>query len=283
MKGGGGNRTRGVLQEYGYQAKKRRGQNFLVREDTLRLIAAAAELSAADTVLEIGPGPGNLTRHLCAVAGRVIAVEVEHELALILRAELRATNLTVVEADALALDFAALAPAGGRLTVVANLPYNITTPMLFKLLATPAVFSRVLLLIQKEVAERITAPAGGKPYGILAAQTQLAFSAEIVFVIGPEGFSPRPKVDSALIRLTPRDRPLAELVDPERFRRVVRAAFAQRRKTLRNSLIAALAGYSPARIDEALAHAGIDPGRRAESLAVTEFAGLANAMGEGDI
>ena len=281
MKGGGGNRTRGVLREYGYQAKKRRGQNFLVREDALRGIAAAAELSAADTVLEIGPGPGNLTRHLCAAAGRVIAVEVDHELALILRAELRASNLTVVEADALDLDLAALAPAGGRLKVVANLPYNITTPMLFKLLATPGSFNMVLLLIQKEVAERITGAPGHKAYGILAVQTQLVFAAEIVSVIGPEGFSPRPKIDSALIRLTPLARPAAEVADHELFRRVVRAAFAQRRKTVRNSLIAALEGFSSARIDEGLARAGIDSGRRAESIAVAEFAGLANAIGVG--
>jgi 16S rRNA (adenine1518-N6/adenine1519-N6)-dimethyltransferase len=272
------NPTRAILREYGYQPNKRRGQNFLVREAMLQSIAEAARLSATDVVLEIGPGPGNLTRHLVRSAGRVIAVEVEHELASIVRAELASDNLTVLEADALSLDFAALTPPGGKLKLVANLPFNITTPMLFKILEDPTLFSQVLLLIQKEVAERIIAPAGQKPYGILAVQTQLRCDAEIALTIGPEAFSPRPKVASALIRLTPLPAPRAPVTDLDRFRRLVRAAFAQRRKTLRNSLLAALDGFTPEQIDQALAQTEIDPRRRAETLSIEEFAALENKL-----
>lgn len=271
-------RTKKILSEYGYQPRKGRGQHFLVRERTLRSIVNAARIGPDETVVEIGPGPGNLTRHLLGAAARVIAVEVEHELCLMLKAELRADNLELIEADVLDLDFGNLAPAGKKLKVVANLPYNITTPVLFKFLESPNLFSELLLLVQAEVARRICAPPGKKPFGILAAQAQLWADCETALEVGPEAFTPKPRVQSALVRIAMRDRPRAEVADPAVYKKTVRAAFSHRRKTLANSLMGA--GLSRERVTKALDRAGIEARRRAESLSIDEFAALANAMAE---
>jgi len=271
-------RTRQILNEYGYRSKRSRGQNFLVHEGTLQKIADAAALSLSDTVVEIGPGPGNLTRRLARAAGRVIAVEIEHELCLILKSEVASDNVTVIEGNALDLDFRGLAPAGGRLKVVANLPYNITTPVLFKLLATPELFSELMLLLQLEVAKRITAAPGTRAWGILGAQCQLQADCAVVFRVGPEAFRPRPKVESALVRLRMLPAPRARVARPELYRRVVRAAFAGRRKTLRNSVTVGEFAFGAELIAAALGEAGIDPGRRAETVTVQEFAAIANAI-----
>lgn len=272
-------KTRQLLREYGYRAKKSKGQNFLINDSVLKGIADAARIEPGERVVEIGPGPGNLTRLLARAAAKVTAVEIDEELAAILKAETRGhDNIEIINADALDMDFRELAKDGGKLSLVANLPYNITTPMLFKLLDDPTIFRSILLLIQKEVAERITAPPGKKPYGILAAQAQLVVRPEIALRVGPEAFSPRPKVDSALIRLTPRPEPLAPVGDPDTYRLVVKAAFAQRRKTIRNSFAGSGTLWPPGLVDEALAAAGIDPRRRAETVTVEEFALLANAL-----
>ncbi len=271
-------RARAILKEYGYRPKKARGQNFLVKEGVLDLIAAAARIQPDETVIEIGPGPGNLTRRLVKAAKHVIAIELEHELASILKAELPADNLTIVEADALTVDFAQFAPTSGKIKVVANLPYQITTPMLFKLLATPTLFSQILLLIQKEVAQRIVAPAGKKPYGILSVRTQLLADCEIALEVGPESFLPKPKVDSALLRFAMLDSPRAQVKDLETFKRVVRAAFAKRRKTLRNSFSTSDGSFGKDEIARALEAAGVDSGRRAETVTVEEFAAIANYL-----
>lgn len=273
-------RTRQVLSDYGYRPVKRRGQNFLISESILEKIAAAAAIRPDETVVEIGPGPGNLTRRLVRAAKQVIAIEIEPELCAILKAELQADNLTLLETDALSVDFAQFAPAGARLKVVANLPYNLTTPLLFKFIETPAVFSELLLLVQKEVAQRISAGPGTKSYGILAVQTQLWAAAEIVFTVGPEAFRPQPKVSSALLRLHMRETLPAAPRDPEFFKRVVRAAFARRRKTLANSLAAEASGFSRLQILDALAQTEIDPRRRPETLTVAEFVKLANVLEE---
>ncbi len=271
-------RTRRILNEYGFRGRKSRGQNFLVHEATLQRIADAARLGPLDTVIEIGPGPGNLTRRLCRAAGRVVAIEVEHELCLILKSEVKAANVAVIEASALDVDFRGLAAAGQRLKVVANLPYNITTPVLFKLLSTPELFSELLLLVQLEVAKRITAAPGTRAWGILGAQCRLLADCAVVFGVGPEAFRPRPRVESALTRLRMLPAPRARVIRPELYRRVVRAAFAGRRKTLRNSFTVGEFGFGPELIAAALREAGIDPGRRAETVTVEEFAAIANAV-----
>lgn len=274
------NRTRKILREYGYKPRKERGQRFLVNESTLEKIARAAHIKPGETVVEIGPGPGNLTRHLVQYADRVIAIEIEHELCSILKAELTAKNLTVIEADALDFDFKKAAPPEGRLKLVANLPYNITTPILFKLLETPELFSEALILVQEEVAKRICAPPGKKPYGILSVRTQLLADCEIALHVDPRAFSPRPKVDSALVRIKFLETPRAPVKDAQIFRRTVKAAFARRRKTIRNSFQTFALGITKDRLDAALRKANIDPGQRAETVTVSEFAALANILAD---
>lgn len=166
--------------------------------------------------------------------------------------------------------------------MAANLPYNITTPVLFKLLATPDLFSELLLLVQLEVAQRITALPGKKPYGILAAQCGLVADGEVILRVGPEAFTPRPKVDSALVRLKLLTRPRAEVSDVELYRRVVRAAFAGRRKTLVNSFTVGEFRFDKELCKLALSEAGVDPGRRAETVTVEEFAAITKALSEGE-
>jgi len=272
-------RTRELLKRYDYRPKKSKGQHFLVSEPALERIAAAARLTPEDTVIEIGPGTGNLTRHLVAAAGAVIAIELEPELAAMLRRELPAPNLTILDADALAVDFEELAP-GKRLKLVANIPYNITSPLLFKLLDARGRFSELLILVQREVATRLCAAPGGKDYGILAAQAQLLADCAIVFEIGPEAFVPRPKVSSALLRLALLPAPRYPVASLPLYRRVVRAAFTRRRKTLRNSFGPAAGLPGRDQMVAALIAAGIDPGRRPETVSVEEFARLCNRLAE---
>ncbi len=272
--------TRQILREYGYRPRKGRGQNFLVRESVLKDIVREAGVDPQETVVEIGPGPGNLTRHLVKAAKKVIAIEIEHELGAVMKAEIKAENIEVIEADALELDFSGLVNQGEKLKVVANLPYNISTPVLFKLLETPDVFSELLLLLQKEVAERVCAAPGKKPYGILAVLTRIKADTEIALRVGREAFSPVPKVDSALVRITMLEHPRAEVADMELFRRVVRAAFSKRRKKLKNSFSGKDLGLSENAVKECLEKAGISPHRRPETVSVEGFAQLANALSE---
>ncbi|MFO8057431.1 MAG: 16S rRNA (adenine(1518)-N(6)/adenine(1519)-N(6))-dimethyltransferase RsmA [bacterium] len=268
--------TREILKDYGYKAKKGRGQNFLVNEGVLQRIVDSAGLEANDTVVEIGPGPGNLTRRLVKRAGTVIAIESDHELSSILQAELDSDNLTVRHADVLEVDLSGLFQRYGRMKVIANLPYNITTPVLFKLLDNYSLFSELLLLVQLEVANRITAFPGTKAYGVLAARTALLADTELLFKVPPESFRPRPRVTSALIRIKILENPRADIA-PELYRRTVRAAFSRKRKTILNSL-AESGEFSRAVAEDALAAAGIEPGRRAETLSVEEFARLGKAL-----
>lgn len=268
--------TRQILKEYGYRSRKSRGQNFLVNESILQRIADAAEIRSADTVVEIGPGPGNLTRRLVSRAGQVIAIESEAELCSILKAELGADNLAVRHADVLDVDLKELFERYGKLKIIANLPYYISTPVLFKMLEGWGTWSEALLLVQLEVARRIAAQPGSKAYGVLAARTALVADSEILFKVPPESFRPRPRVNSAFIRLRTLDHPRTG-IDPDIYRRTVRAAFSRKRKTVLNSL-AGSGEFSKRAASRALERAGIDPGRRAETLAVEEFSRLGNAL-----
>jgi 16S rRNA (adenine1518-N6/adenine1519-N6)-dimethyltransferase len=272
-------RTRELLAARGLRPKKRRGQHFLSRDAILERIAAAARVRPGETVIEIGPGTGNLTRHLLAAGARVTAIEVDPDLVGLLRAEISSPDFTLIEADALEIDYAALA-AGRRVKLAANLPFNITTPLLFKFLDARAHFSELLLLIQREVARRIVAPPGGRDYGIVSVQAQLLFDCELLFEVGSEAFTPRPRVSSALIRLTPLLEPRFEVKNLALCRRVIRAAFAKRRKTLRNSFGPAAGLPGRDQIVAALIAAGIEPGRRPETVSVEEFARLSNRLAE---
>jgi 16S rRNA (adenine1518-N6/adenine1519-N6)-dimethyltransferase len=273
----------GLLRRHGLRPKKRLGQNFLVDRNTLEKIAGAAELIPTDAVLEIGPGLGALTRALAERARRVVAVEVDADLLPVLQETLAGLgNVQVVHADFLQLplaDFLAERFGESPLKVVANIPYYITSPILERLLETPSSIERILLLVQKEVADRLTAQPGSPEYGSLTLFARYHAEVEIVGRVSRHVFLPPPNVDSAILRLRIRAEPPVRAARPEQLFDVIHAAFQQRRKTLLN----ALAGFGALDVDKAdaeaaLRAAGIDPQRRGETLSLEEFARLAEAI-----
>ncbi len=264
-----------LLTRHGLRAKKSGGQNFLVDERAYREIVDALRLDRDSWVLEIGAGLGTLTLRLAAVAGKVVAVERDRDLCALLRTEL-GDGVELHEANALTFDYADIAQrAGGKLAVVGNLPYQIASPILFRLLETPAAFSRIVVMLQKEMADRIVSPPGQGAYGALSVMLQQAGHVRIVCRVRAGGFLPPPKVDSAVVELVPYEGGKIPLRDAAYFSRVVHAAFQMRRKILRNSL-APVADMES--IDRAFATTKIDPQRRGETLSVEEFAALTEAL-----
>lgn len=264
---------REVIARHELGARKALGQNFLLDLNLTRRIARAAMPWSPGGVIEIGPGPGGLTRALLLEgAPHVTAVERDERCIAALQDLVAAAGgrLAVQAGDALATDFAALGPPPWQ--VVANLPYNIATSLLLGWLAQPEAFARITVLVQKEVAERLAAPPGGKTYGRLSVAAQWRFAVRLLFDIGPKAFVPPPKVTSTLVELVPRAAPLAA-AEPDKLERVTAAAFNQRRKMLR----AALKPLWPDAEARLLA-AGIDPTRRAETLSVAEFCALARLL-----
>jgi 16S rRNA (adenine1518-N6/adenine1519-N6)-dimethyltransferase len=256
------------------RAKKSLGQNFLKDPHYLAKIADCARLGQDDCVLEIGPGLGHLTSVLAARAKNVLALELDDRLIPILQKEFSAQqHVAIKQADALEYNYESLS---GTWKVVANLPYYISTPIIQKLLIHRNKFSSLTLMLQKEVAERIAAAPGGKEYGYLSVLVQLYTRPRIEFLVPPGAFSPQPDVDSAVVTLTILDRPAVLLKDEAFFIRVVKAAFSQRRKTLRNSL--KQLDLPKETMDAVLEKTGIDLGRRAETLNVEEFGRLADFL-----
>ena len=277
--------------------KKQLGQNFLVNPEALKIILEAGELSDADTVIEIGAGLGCLTDAVVGHIERVIAVEVDELLynALVAqfstnsRVQLLNADILKVEFDSLLADGIGTVPTTLNRTVdgtgtvpttfkvIANLPYSITTPILWKLLAHRKQIHSCVLMMQKEVAERIVAGPGGKDYGALTIGVAYYAEATLIATLSPENFYPAPKVDSALLKLTMREKPKVAVEDEELFFKVVRTAFRTRRKMLKNALVRGR--FAP---DEVLTTAfeelDIAPQRRAETLDITEFAALANFL-----
>lgn len=274
------------------KAKKSLGQNFLIDTRVSRRIVDAVSPGASDIIIEIGPGTGALTSLLAERAGRVLAVEVDRRLAGELRSKLaRSENVSVVLHDALNLDWedfirraesdfkATRGDAVPRVRVVANLPYYISTAIIEKLLAERAQIFDMTLMLQKEVVERITSGPGPRDYGYLSVLVQYHCEASMLFDVPPEAFKPAPKVDSAVVRLVFRQQPAVEVQDESKFFAVVRACFAQRRKTILNNLKAASSRMTfLAPIEDALRAAGVEPRRRAETLSLAEFAALADAL-----
>ncbi len=262
-----------VIRRHGLSAVKSLGQHFLLDLNLTRRVARAAGELAGASVIEIGPGPGGLTRALLETpAARVIAVERDRRAIAALQ-DLAARNpgrLTVIEADALELDLAAIAPAPRH--IVANLPYNIATPLLIGWLKRAGDYAGMTLMFQKEVAKRIAAKPRTPDYGRLSVLAQWACETKLLFDISPKAFTPPPKVTSSVVRLVPRAGP--EKVAVEDLERVTRAAFGQRRKMLRQSLKSL--GGDPSAL---LAATGIRPEARAEELSVAEFCALARALG----
>ncbi len=265
-----------MLKSRGLRAKEGWGQRFLDDPGALQRIADAAQLAASDAVVELGAGLGHLTRCLVATGAQVTAVERDPDLLRVLE-ELRVENLRVVRANAAHLSFAET--AGKRpVVVVGNIPYQLTSPILFELLDQRADVSRAVLTVQKEVADRLTAGPGGRDYGILSVLLGLHFDVRALFTLSPGLFHPPPKVFSTVVRLDPLKSPRAPVVDEERFRRLVKAAFARRRKQISNSLKSDPSLGAPADMAQALRCAHIEHSRRAETLSVEEFATLERAL-----
>ncbi|MBP3967036.1 16S rRNA (adenine(1518)-N(6)/adenine(1519)-N(6))-dimethyltransferase RsmA [Paenibacillus lignilyticus] len=281
-------RTKDIIARYGFTFKKSLGQNFLIDQNILRNIVSAAELDETKGALEIGPGIGALTQKLAEAAGRVAAVEIDNRLIPILTDVLADTpNVHVVHGDVLKLDLAKLLReqfAGlSGVSVVANLPYYVTTPILMKLLEEKLPLEHIVVMIQKEVAQRMAAKPGGKEYGSLSVAVQYYCVPELVCIVPHTVFIPQPNVDSAVIKLSLRDKPAVEVEDEAHFFQTVQACFAQRRKTIANNLTAYVGKVNREKLGPLLEGIGIDPSRRGETLSLEEFAALSRALLAADL
>ncbi|MFY1829181.1 16S rRNA (adenine(1518)-N(6)/adenine(1519)-N(6))-dimethyltransferase RsmA [Myxococcus fulvus] len=268
---------RDILKRHGLRAKYSWGQNFLGDEDALSTIADALHLREGEPVVELGPGLGHLTRFLAATGAKVTAVERDRDMVTVLEKE-AIPGVRVVAGNAATVNFAEVAGAPD-VAVAGNLPYHLTSSILFQVLAQRAQVSRAVFTLQKEVVERLAAEPGSRDYGLLTVLLGLHFDAENVLTLEAWRFHPPPKVDSAVLSLTRRATPRAPIIDEARFTRVVKASFAHRRKTLLNSLKSDKTLATPDALLAALQTAGIDPQRRAETLAPEEFAALERALG----
>lgn len=258
-----------------HRPRKRFGQNFLRAPHVVEKILAAAELNPGERVMEIGPGLGALTGKLLESGACVLACEVDRDLAAALESR-GETNLTVHLGDVLKADWPALL-AFPPYKLVANLPYNISSQVLFKILDHRTLFGRLVLMFQKEVGDRLLAAPDTRDYGILSVLVRNWFEVTRVVKVAPGCFHPPPKVESVVLRFDPRSQPLAPVNDEEAFRHLVKAVFGQRRKTLRNGLLGA--GYEPEDIDRAFAALSISPTCRGETLTIAKMARLADELG----
>ena len=273
--------ARVLLDRYGLRAKKQFGQNFLISERAFRGIVDATVQADDDWIVEIGSGLGTLTARLAerVPEGKVIALERDPDMITVLRGELgNVENVHIEPGDALKYDLAMAARwRGDKITVCGNLPYHVAAPILFRIVDSRAHIKRAVVMIQKEMADRIIAPPGSKDYGAMGVMIQTYLNAKSVVKVSPGAFVPAPKVDSTVLLLTPLldDKPRFDIGDPTHYSRVVHAAFGQRRKTLRNAVRAA---FDDVAVDEALVTTTIDGARRGETLTLAEFASLSRAI-----
>ena len=270
--------TQHILNRFKLRADKKLGQNFLIDANVVRQIVEAAELSEADTVLEVGPGIGTLTQGLAESKASVVAVELDTRLLPVLATTLEGyDNVRVVHGDILKVNIMEEVGAS-NFKVCANLPYYITTPIIFALLEKRLPMERLVAMVQKEVAERMAAQPVGKDYGALSVAIQYYTEPEIAFIVPPTSFIPAPAVDSAVIVCKRREKPPVEVCDEALFFRVVKAAFSLRRKMLSNSL--KNMGIKSEQVAKWLELAGVDGKRRAETLSLEDFAKLTNSFNE---
>ncbi|MEE0777237.1 MAG: 16S rRNA (adenine(1518)-N(6)/adenine(1519)-N(6))-dimethyltransferase RsmA [Bacillota bacterium] len=281
-------RIKVLMNQYDFRFQKSLGQNFLIDESALSEIVDGAHVTKDDKVLEIGPGMGFLTEKLAEAAGLVIAVELDQTLCEILtKLFAEDENILIHHGDALRLDFGAVSAEGEArgfiesFKIVANLPYYITTPLIFYFLEHREYWSEMVLMVQKEVAQRIAASAATKDYGVLTLMVQYDADSEVILNVPAASFHPRPAVDSAVIRLTKRDAPPFPVTDRNKFQSLVKAGFGQRRKTLNNALANGGLGLSKEQIARLLTECEIDGKRRGETLTFEEYACLANAWAFG--
>lgn len=273
-----------ILNRYGFTFQKKFGQNFLIDTHVLEKIIAAAGITSEDCVLEIGPGIGTMTQYLCENARKVIAVEIDKALIPILRDDTlkEYDNVSIINEDVLKLDINELVEKendGRPIKVVANLPYYITTPIVMGLLEKHVPIDNITVMVQKEVAERMQAGPGTKDYGALSLAVEYYAQSYIAAYVPPNCFMPRPGVGSAVIRLTLREKPAVETVDPELMFKLIRASFNQRRKTLQNGIKNfAEFSFTKEQVVEALESMKLSPSVRGETLTLGQFAELTNLL-----
>jgi len=267
------------LAEQGLIPRKKWGQHFLTDKNILKKVIKTAEIGKEDVVLEVGPGLGEMTQVLAQEAKKVIAVEIDARLVEVLRNKLADTpNVEILQGDILKFDVRKHLGSEKRpVKVVANLPYQISTPLLFHFIDSKDLFSALILMLQREVAERMVAPPGKKAYGPLSVLVQSVADISICFIVKPSAFFPPPEVESAVIRLSWKERPMIAPEQEEGFRAVVKGCLGYRRKTLANAL-----KHSdlllPEDLEKRLEEIGIDPRRRPETLSVQEFVDLASTL-----
>lgn len=278
-------RTKEILNQYGFSFKKSLGQNFIIDPNILRNIVSYANLSEESGAIEIGPGIGALTEHLARNCKKVVAFEIDGRLLPVLEDTLSPySNVKVIHSDILKADVAKVIEEEMQgikdIMVVANLPYYVTTPILMKLLHDRLPIRGLVVMMQKEVADRITAKPGTKNYGSLSIAVQYYATAEVVMTVPKTVFMPQPNVDSAVIRLTMRNMPPIQVIDEDFLFIVARASFAQRRKTILNNLQSGLPSGKEKKqqIVDALNQCGIEPTRRGEALTIEEFGKLSDAL-----
>ncbi|MER1990179.1 MAG: 16S rRNA (adenine(1518)-N(6)/adenine(1519)-N(6))-dimethyltransferase RsmA [Solibacillus isronensis] len=278
-------RTKEILEKYGFSFKKSLGQNFLIDPNILRNIVSHANLTENSGAIEVGPGIGALTEHLAREAKKVVSFEIDQRLLPVLEDTLSPyDNVKIVHSDILKADVAQVIeeemPGIEDIMVVANLPYYVTTPILMKLLNDRLPIRGFVVMMQKEVADRITAKPGTKAYGSLSIAIQYYVTAEIAMVVPKTVFMPQPNVDSAVIRLIKHENPPVKVIDEDFLFEVSRASFAQRRKTILNNLQNGLVNGKQNKelILQALEEAGIEPSRRGETLSIQEFGKLADCL-----
>ena len=257
----------------GHRARKRFGQNFLHDEHWIERIARTIDPKPGDTVVEIGPGQAALTRKMIEGAGRETAIEIDRDLAAWLKEQFSPEQLTLIEADALTLDWKALAEQTGTLRIVGNLPYNISSPLLFALMRAADHVRDQHFMLQREVVDRMVAAPGSKTYGRLSVMLQWRYHMTKLFDVPPGAFNPPPKVVSSVVRMTPKDPAQVPAVDADLFSSVVANAFSQRRKTLRNALSVLMSA-------EGIEAADVNPQARAETLDLDAFVRLARKAAE---
>jgi 16S rRNA (adenine1518-N6/adenine1519-N6)-dimethyltransferase len=271
-----------VIQKHEFSFKKQLGQNFLIDQNILGKIIEAADIGQNDGVLEIGPGVGTLTQELAENAGQVVAIEKDDRLLSVLFDTLKQyKNIHIEHGDVLEVDLNALFDtwfSGRRVSVVANLPYYITTPIVMRLLEEKLPLHSIVVMVQKEVAERMAAKPGGKDYGVLSIAVQYYTKPSLVCKVPPGAFMPPPNVESTVIRLQVLDRPSVQVKDEALFFRVVRACFAQRRKTLLNNLSNSNLNLSKEAARGLLEKIGMDPAQRAETLSLQDFERITNEL-----
>lgn len=271
--------TRHILKAFNLRATKRLGQNFLVDANIVRGIVDAVEAGPGDKILEIGPGIGTLTQGLAESGADITAVELDKKLPAVLAETLKGyDNVTIVPGDILKVNIRDLM-GDEPFKVAANLPYYITTPILMALLEQHLPIKILVTMVQKEVAERMTAKPGSRIYGALSVAVQYYTKPHIAFDVPPRSFIPAPEVDSVVIVCKVRETPAVQVKDEKMFFRVVKAAFGQRRKTIANAMKGA--GFSKEELEVAFQQSSIDPGRRGETFSLAEFGSLADALASG--